>query len=387
MNVLMLSKDSTLLSENGNTFGDTLARHKLYAATLQARVENSEIRILTYSLASQSIKQLQPCPGLRIFGTASRWRALYIPDCLRILPALLSDGWKPDIVTVQTPWEEGSLGWLLARILGAKYIPQLHFDLFSPEWRREHWLNPWRSKVARFNLRHADHIRAVSNVQQQKLVKHLNINPDKISVIPVGVNFRAVEGDNDAFKARIHPSLVGKKIVLFVGRICEQKNLKLWIDVAARINTAMPEVVFVMAGDGPVMPQICSIVQQKCMVDKFKFLGSVPHSELPAIYAAADVLLLTSHYEGFGRVIVEAGLAGVPSVATSCTGPEDIIEDGVSGYLLAPGDAEGLANATLRLLQNADIRMASSIAVRHRVETMFNQQNLADQLISMWCEA
>ena len=387
MNVLMLSKDPTLLSEDHHTFGDTLARHKLYAATLRTRSPQGEIRVLTHSLSSQAVKESQPCPGLRIYGTASRWRVFYLSDALRKLPAVLASGWRPDVVTTQTPWEEGSLGWLLARRLGAKFIPQLHFDLFSPDWRREHWLNPWRRTVASFTLRHADQIRAVSQMQRQKLIKHLRIDPARISVIPVGVNFRAVAGEPDHFKAQIHPALVGRPVVLFVGRFCDQKNLPLWVAVAARIRAVMPKVAFVMAGDGPLIPQIRAQVEQAGLAESFYLLGSVPHVDLPAIYAAADVFLLTSHYEGFGRVIVEAGLAGVPAVATRCTGPEDIIEDRVSGFLHPLGDVEGLATSTLCLLHDADLKSAMSRAIRTRVEERFGQQALADQLVAMWFQA
>ena len=387
MNILMLSKDPTLLSEDRHTFGDTLTRHQLYAATLRARDPQGEIRVLTHSLASQAIKESQPCPGLHIYGTASRWRIGYLPDALRKLPAVLANGWRPDIVSTQTPWEEGSLGWLLARRLGAKFIPQLHFDLFSPDWRREHWLNPWRRTVASFTLRHADCIRAVSQMQRQKLVEHLRIDPARISVVPVGVNFRAVAGEPDHFKAQIHPALVGRPVILFVGRFYAPKNLPLWVDVAARIHAVMPEVAFVMAGDGPLMPQIRAQVEQAGLAEGFHLLGSVSHVDLPAIYAAADVFLLTSHYEGFGRVIVEAGLAGVPAVATRCTGPEDIIEEGVSGFLHPPGDAEGLTASTLRLLRDTDLKNAMSRAIRARVEERFGQQALADQLVAMWFQA
>jgi len=108
----------------------------------------SEIRIITYTSVSQPIQTEQVSDGLRIYGTGSIHRATYLFGLLKRLPKVLAKGWRPDVVTVQTPWEEGSLGYIIARLLKAKYLPQLHFDLFSNDWKKEHWLNGWRKQVA-----------------------------------------------------------------------------------------------------------------------------------------------------------------------------------------------------------------------------------------------
>jgi len=97
-------------------------------------------------------------------------------------------------------------------------------------------------------------------------------------------------------------------------------------------------------------------VKQKKLTEQFYFIGNVGYEKLPEVYAAADVFLLSSHYEGFGRVILEAYMAGVPVVSTACTGPEDIIDSGSTGFLVPPGDCPALTDAVLKLLQDDELR-------------------------------
>jgi glycosyltransferase involved in cell wall biosynthesis len=381
--VLVLGKDATLFPMQG-AIGDTRKRHVIYADRLRRREPGSEIRIATYTPCKGGGRYDVPCDGLRIYGTRSYHRATFVFDLLLLLRRVLADGWRPDVVTVQTPWEEGLVGYVVARAVGARFIPQLHFDLFSQDWLNESRLNRWRRTVAKFVIRRADLVRVVSTALANGVVEQCAIPPARVRVAPVGVNFVPALGEKRQFKAQLAPRLEQRRIVLFVGRLCAQKNLSLWVDVARSVASRVPAAMFVIVGAGPDDVSIRRLVENVHLADRFLFLGRQPHDALPRIYAAADVFLLTSHYEGFGRVLLEALLSGVPVVSTACTGPEDLVQDGVNGYLLPRGDAVGLATKVSELLEDEQRACLFGLIAAQRMTKQFNIEALADRILDCW---
>lgn len=385
VNVLILSKDPSLFAEaSGPSIGDARRRHIFYANRLLERYPGSEIRVLTYTLGRKNGGYDQPTVGLRLYGTRSPHRAMYLFGVLGRLPAVLADGWKPDLVTVQTPWEEGVVGCLLARWLNAKFLPQIHFDMFSVGWVDQHWLNPWRRRVAMSLLRCAGRARVVSTNLRDNVVSHCGLPKERVYVAPVGVNFVAEKGCKSHFKSRVSVGLEKRKIVLFVGRLCAEKNLALWVEVARLVREQVPTASFLIVGDGPDEHMLHDLVSEVGLADFFVFAGRKPHEELPPIYAAADVFLLTSHYEGFGRVILEALLSGVPVVSTACSGPEDLITDGQNGYLLPCGDTTGLAARVIELLESDTHAVSMGQAGRKILEDQYSLTALTDRMIDSW---
>lgn len=291
------------------------------------------------------------------------------------------------MVTAQTPWEEGVVGLLLARGLRARFVSQLHFDLFSEDWAREHWLNRWRRKVATSVLKRSSMIRVVSSTQAYKLAKSLGLPEEQLRVVPVGVHFEPAVGTGGEFKEALAPSLSRHLVVLFVGRFVPAKDLNLWVRVAELIAQHRPDVAFVLAGSGPLEKSIRDLVEKKGLLDRFHFLGAVAHKDLPSVYAAADLFLLSSSNEGFGRVILEAALAGVAVVSTSCAGPADLVEHGETGILCPVGDAGALATAALSLLGDESLRHRLSKAARFRVRENYNSEALTERLVACWADA
>ena len=389
--VLMISKDPTLLRDRAG-FGDTFSRHIYYAQQLQAQSPGSDIRILTYAPSSVEHQTLNPTPGLKIYGTASTHRALFIFDAFKQLKRIFADGWTPTLVTTQEPWEDGQLGLWVARRYQARFIPQLHFDLTSHDWLGEIRLNFVKRLIAQYTLQRADTIRAVSQVQKQKLVEHLHLSSEKIHVIPVGVSFQPSQKSKAECQQALansmqgKKSMLGKKVVLFVGRLCPQKNLPLWVSVAQQIHQSQPNTHFLVAGDGSLMATMQQQVNAIDLSQAFTFLGDMAYSDLPDIFGAADVFLLTSHYEGFGRVVVEAQLAGLPVVSTACSGPEDILIEGETGYLCTPGDQKMLSEAVLKLLQDESKCLQFGQKGRSHTTSLFNQAQLTQLLVEMWVD-
>ncbi len=382
--LLVLSKDDTLFVDGDGVQGDARRRHIRYAEVLrEVYGPASEIRIITYTKRRSGSYHDIPSPGLALFGTNSLHRATYLLDICRLLPRVVSDGWRPTAITTQTPWEEGIVGALLARLWKVRFLPQVHFDIMSPDWLKEHPLNPSRRLISRHTLNSADRIRVVSGTMKERLSTYLGARHPQIEVIRVGVNFTPSELSKEEAKKRLNLNLADRSLVLFVGRLTAQKNLLLWLDVASDILADLPETQFAIAGSGEMEGQLRQIITERGQTHRIHMLGPVGHTRLPDLYAAADIFLLSSHYEGSPRVVLEAAFAGVPTVSTR-SGLEDLIEDQKSGFLINLGDREGLVSATKRLLLDSALRAHLGREAQQSCEAQFGLDALAARLARHW---
>jgi glycosyltransferase involved in cell wall biosynthesis len=175
--------------------------------------------------------------------------------------------------------------------------------------------------------------------------------------------------------------------VLFVGRLVAEKNLTTWLQVAAQVAARAPSVHFDVVGDGPLREDLEALTHHLGLAERVQFHGFVPYEDLPAIYQAAAVLLLTSHYEGFGRVVVESYLQGVPVVSSRTAGTEDIIADGVTGFLHRADDVSGIAASVLRLLHDAARRQQMGEAGGALVRERFAAERLARDWMALLISA
>ncbi len=190
---------------------------------------------------------------------------------------------------------------------------------------------PLHRMLQRRTIASAAHVVAVSNPVRRRLIDDLGARPEKISVIPCGV-------DTSVFKPRPRSDARARlgiadnaRVALFIGRLTDAKGAGLIREAARKLC----DVRFVLIGEGP-----CTWMAPNC-----KFLGSVPHSEVPCWLNASDVLLLPSDSEGTPVCVLEALASEVPVVASRVGGIPDLIQDGITGLLIPPRDAWALVHA------------------------------------------
>ena len=116
-----------------------------------------------------------------------------------------------------------------------------------------------------------------------------------------------------------------------------------------------PSALVLLVGDGPERKGLEKEAKRIGVDDRLRFEGFVAHERLPALLAHADLLVLPSLYEELGTVPLEAMQAGLPIVASETGGVPEVIEDGVNGMLVPPGDPEALARAIDRLLADRNL--------------------------------
>lgn len=293
MRVLMLSIDRTVFNDESLVRGRTDA----YALAL------GHLDTIVFTLKKHGITQVVHTPTLTITPTNSLVRLLYGIDTLR----LLNPKQAYDVITVQDPFEIGLLGLCIARW---KYIPlhvQVHTDLFNPEFTRYSWWNVGRQLLARFVLRYADRVRVVSERVRTDIVKEIKtLSQKNISVLPIFVDIQRFK--NATTPVGISERFASfKKKLLIVSRLEKEKNVVFAIESFAQ--STYKDSCLIIVGSGRELSALQQRVSDLGITERVFFEG---YHDPFDYYGLADLLLVPSHYEGYGMVIIEAIARGVP---------------------------------------------------------------------------
>lgn len=276
---------------------------------------------------------------------------------------------RPDVTHVHAPYPPAELAqWCLGR--RRPTVVYYHSDIVRQRRLKRLWL----PLQARF-LRQVDRILTSSDAYARSSPV-LAALPGRVSVLPLGVDLerfaQVPRHDVNAVRDRFP-----EPRVLFVGRLRYYKGLDVLIDAMAMVPARL-----LVVGRGPMDELWRAHARASAAADRITFLGDVSATELAALQAAADVFVLpsTQRSEAFGLAQVEAMAAGTPVVSTQLgTGTSDVNQDGVSGFVVAPGDAAALADALRRVLIDPDLRRRMgreaqrSAARRFSIDTMVSR--------------
>lgn len=242
---------------------------------------------------------------LRVYPTNSPNKLLYGWDAWHILRSIP----KPNIISVQDPFETGLLGLLFSKVVQVPLLVQVHTDFLSTEYRKSSLLNRLRALIAPFVLRRATRIRVVSDRIRDSL-QAAGCGLQAITVLPMFV-------PTELFKNAVVPEELARKFalfthrLLFVGRFEPEKNAALALESFAQ--SAPQNACLIMVGDGSDRTRLERIAYDVGVKDRVFFEGL---TDAAPYYQLADLLLVTSRYEGFGVVIIEALASGTPVLST-----------------------------------------------------------------------
>jgi glycosyltransferase involved in cell wall biosynthesis len=233
----------------------------------------------------------------------------------------------------------------------------------------------WKLRLKKFYMRRilslGNVLLTMSTGSLQQLVA-LGFPSNRIVLSPYCVDNdwwtrRAQEADREVMRAewRIPP---GSAVTLFCAKLQPWKGPLDLLEAFARAGVADSHLVF--AGDGPLRDQLEQRAAELGLSNRVRFLGFVNQSQLPAVYRAADLLVLSSHYEPFGLVVNEAMLCGCPVVVSDRVGAKfDLVRPGENGYVYPAGDVERLAAVLREILTNPENRARMGAAARQRMES------------------
>jgi glycosyltransferase involved in cell wall biosynthesis len=171
-------------------------------------------------------------------------------------------------------------------------------------------------------------------------------------------------------------------VVGFGGRLTPQKDPLAFVAVVAAIRRVRPDVQGLIVGDGPLRAEVERAAQAQGLASSCRCLGE--RGDIATLLALLDVFVLTSVSEGFPFVILEAMAMERPVVATAVNGVPEIVEDGMTGVLVARGDVRGLARAVLAMLAVPDTARDMGRAGRRRVQEQFTAQRMVAETEALY---
>lgn len=305
---------------------------------------------------------LVPCAG------RFDWRALRL--LRRLLEAqhidvLHAHGYKADV-----------LGYVAARGTGSATVSTCH------NWVEDGVALTVYSALDKWVLRHFDRTAVVSATLADTL-RRCGVEKERLRVIQNGIDVdRFASVTRRLEPANTRPSRVS---VGFVGRLSPEKAVGSLIRAAARVSSSHPDARYVLVGSGPERKELENLVGELGLEGKVEFWGEL--ADMPAVYAALDILVLPSLTEGFPMTVLEGLAAKKPIVASAVGAIPDVIHDRESGLLVAPGDVDEIAAAIERLIADRSLRNRLGERGYAIVQQYYSSESMTHKYVALYEEA
>jgi glycosyltransferase involved in cell wall biosynthesis len=301
-------------------------------------------------------------------------RALEPPDCpvLRLgvrslrRPDTLARAWQLgrflrdqeiDILQIYFP-DSTYLGVPVGRLAGVPYILRTRNNL-------NHWMTPAHRCLGRLLNRWVTATVTNCEASRQAVLADERPAPESVLVMETGV-------DLARFDALAPPGSAAERRIGVVANLRPVKGIQVFVQAAALVHARHPEVVFQVAGDGALRPALAKQAAALGLGGQFQLPGIM--RDIPAFLATLDVAVLPSLAEGMSNAVLEYMAARRPIVATAVGGTVQLIDDGVHGLLVPPGDADALARGICRLLEDRELAARLAGAARRRVENCYSRE-------------
>jgi len=258
------------------------------------------------------------------------------------------------------------LGRLAAR---ARMIPVVGV---SRGWTGENFRVSCYEWVDRFHLRLMDAIVAVSNAQADRILRY-GVKPDRVHVIHNAVDPDRFVDLDPRYRRELYHYFGRPRpnhIIMAAGRLSPEKGFDVLISAASRVIDVNQDVGFIIFGDGLLKNSLRQQIVYLGLTGRVVLGGF--RSDLDRFYSHLDLFVLPSYTEGLPNVVLEACAAGVPVVATSVGGTPEIIDSGINGFLVPPGDPIKLADCILNALECKDRLTDMGFMARQRVLEHFS---------------
>ena len=299
---------------------------------------------------------------------------LSFPPILHMIDYIQREGFTELIIS--TPGPVGFTAWLAGKMLGLRMVGIYHTDfpqyiriltddsfLESLAWSYMHWF------YTRFD------VIFVNSEHYRQAWSERGIDPIKLKILPRGL-------DTTLFHPRQRTEGFWEKYgrltseigILYVGRISREKDLEVLIKACDLLAATHPHIRPLIVGDGPFLEEMKRLLPRAC------FTGYLAGIDLARAYASADLFVFPSTTDTFGNVVIEAQASGLPCIVSDVGGPVELIAHGEDGLITKALDAGELAQAILRLAEDAGLRGKMAARSRARVE----ERNWDGAFASFW---
>jgi glycosyltransferase involved in cell wall biosynthesis len=337
---------------------------------------------VSYVFYEPRASKITAAPGCEaaFHPTYSRSKLTFPQDGVRLATELHRQ--KPfQLVVADDPMGSGLAGCWLKQRLHLPLLVKVHTQYFGHlQWVLEKPYYPLYYLMAPFILAQADRVQAISQSVRRSLLP-LGVAPGKIEVCPTPIRTHLIESS-----PRKQRRSSGQRL-LNVGYQCRQKGLEILLQAVARLVGSGHHPNLTLVGDGPARPALELLADRLGIRARVNFVGYVPQSSLTSFYRDCDVFVLPTRYEGLGRVLVEAALAGAPIVTTAIGPTAEAVLPGETALLVPPNDPEALAAAIGTLLDQPQRARSMGARGQQFARKHFEYEKMMDDVAALWHRA
>jgi L-malate glycosyltransferase len=252
-------------------------------------------------------------------------------------------------------------------------------------WGSDIYEYPRRSslhaQLLRFNLGRADYICSTSLAMARETQRYTS---KPVTVTPFGVDCEVFTPKPGREAREQRPLVIGTVKTLDQPYGVEYL-IRAFASVAERYTER--DVRLVIAGDGPLRSSLEDLARQLRVSHRVDFLGQIPQATVPTVLRSFDIFAALSLRESFGVAVLEASACGIPVVASNVDGLPEVVEDGVTGFLVPPSDPSTAAAALLRLLSDRKLREEMGVAGRSFVLDRYEWERTAKTMDDLYEKA
>ena len=216
---------------------------------------------------------------------------------------------------------------------------------------------------------------AVSEAVKEMALRSLHLPLERTRTILNGINI-------DNFKLIASPRKADQPTVLQVGRFYREKGHEFSLQAFLILKEKIPGVQLILVGDGPLRSEMEQFAVELRISDSVRFLGE--RDDIPDLLSMADIFWMPSLHEGLPIAALEAMATGLPIVASSVGGLKELVTDSENGLLVQPRDAGALAESTIKLLANKELRERIGANARQMVDSKYSISKTADDYIKAY---
>lgn len=371
----MISLEKTLLGENTGISGDAVKRHQIYGNFCE------ELHIVIPTEPEFRPKQL--AANVFVWPTNSQNKFSYLQDTSKIVCQIHNDKIL-DLIMAQDLLS--SVGAKLQKKLGLPLLISVHGDFLDNSnnlaWLKNKWYNLFLVRGFKKALKDASAVRVVSQGLKDK-ISTLGVPQDKIHIIHTPVDLSNFITFDNARVNELHQKYPDKNI-LFVGRLEVEKNLPWFLEVLAQVKNKYPDVNFLIIGEGSQEKIIKNKAQELKIENSVKLVGKINHDDLGNFYHLANLVILPSSSESFGKVLIEASAAATPCVATTTTGAQEIIQDKKTGFLIPHNNIKKMTDKIVLLLEDGELAEQMGQTAQNYIRENYDGDTQIKKMVKLW---
>lgn len=328
-----------------------------------------ELHIIVFALKKHGFTSERIGKNVWVYPTNSRSRFLYPFDAVKVAKKEITfqSNLRADVVSAQDPFEAGYAGLKIARAFKRRLQIQVHSDFVSPYFKDVEPLNKVRILIANRVLPHAHCVRVVSKHMKEALEAKFPMLVGRIDVLPIFIDIPFYQNAKPKFDIRKkYPQF--NFIIIMASRLTKEKNVGFALEVFANLLTTYTKMGLIIIGEGREKSHLQSLAKKLNIENNVIF--EPWQYDVVSYYKTANLFLLTSTYEGYGRAPIEAAACGIPVVTSNVGITASIFKEKETAFICPVNDMGCFEEKIRRFIEHHEDRLLFKFNTKEHIETL-----------------